>query len=358
MSTPHVLFLTRKFPPSRGGMETFSYELTSRYPEPATVVHYGHRQRDIIWAAPLLLLSAISKRKQTDIIHLGDLVLAPLAPLLKRLTGRPIVATAHALELTYRNSLLKILIQRGLPAIDHIVAVSDYTAELLIQKGVPKNRLSVITHGVVAPHQDSSRQAARAELCQSLQLGQEDCNRPLILTVGRLVKRKGVAWFIENVLNHLSGENPLYLVASDGPERDRIKALAENRTDIRLLGKVDHEQLKLLYAGADIFVMPNIDEPGDAEGFGFVAIEAAINGLPVAASRIEGIPSAIHDGQNGILVTPGDAEGYTKTLNKWLKDPEARVAFGSTSRAYTKRHFNWDDRVTQYKALFATLTRS
>lgn len=357
----HILFLTRKYPPQKGGMETFSYRLTTLYPGEKTIIHYGQKQRDIVWVVPLLCIRALFTLRKTSVVHLGDMVLAPIALVLKRFTKKPIVATAHALELTYKNPLLRSLINASLSSIDAFVAVSPYTADLLKQRGVPSEKISVITHGVdeVTPKQQT---LARNILSKALNIDPATCQKAtILLTVGRLVKRKGVAWFIESVLPRLQAPQDsrlLYLIVSDGPDRKHIEQLIQQHNlsnQAKLLGKVSDDMLAILYSAGDIFVMPNIRVEGDAEGFGFVAIEAAAYGLPVIASNMDGIPAAIHNQQNGILVEPGNADAYEQALRQWCAHPEERRAFGQQARTYTLQAFRWETKVQEYQQLFERL---
>jgi len=349
-----VTFLTRKFPPARGGMETFSFELTRRYPEEHTILHHGQRQRDIVWAAPLLLIRALLRKRSTALYHLGDLVLVPLAPLLSRLTKRPIVVTVHALELLYDSWLLQWFINRSLDSVSHFVAVSSFTRQLLVDRGVSENRISVIPHGVEAPAV-VDHDAARKKLDSVLNLPKD---RLLICTVGRLIRRKGVAWFIEHVLPQIQNGNPLYLMASCGPDHSHIESVIQKcgmSDSVRLLGKVSDDLLRDIYAGVDMFVVPNIRVPHDAEGFGFVAVEAAAAGLPVIAARLEGITEAIHQGENGTLVEPEDADAFVAAIAHLAQNKATRRKLGQRAREYTKEHFRWDDIAQHYADLFDEL---
>jgi phosphatidylinositol alpha-1,6-mannosyltransferase len=348
----HITFLTRKYPPAKGGMETFSYELGRAYTDSRTIINHGQKQRDIVWAIPRLLFDGWRLRKKTDVYHLGDLVLAPLAPLLKLLTRKPVVVTVHALELTFDNPMLRFAINRSLWAMTHFVCVSQFTAGLLRDRGVSQKRMSVIGHGIIPP-QSLERSTARTDLFA--ELGATDTGRPLLVTVGRLVKRKGVAWCIEHVIPRLRDLNPLYIVTSSGPDQERIEQLIEQHDlgDIVILaGKVSEDALLNAYASTDIFLMPNIPVEHDAEGFGFVAIEAASYGAPVLASRLEGIPDAIHDGKNGRLVEPENADTYERMIREWLDDDTERHAFGEQARAYTLSTFRWESVAQQYQQVF------
>lgn len=357
----HIVFLTRKFPPQKGGMETFSYQLTQQYPGPKYVIARGKKQRDIIWVIPALTLQGIKQSSTAAVYHLGDLVLAPVALFLKLFTSVPIVATVHGLELTFRNSLLKWLIRISLSSIDHFVAVSNNTALMLEQWGIPRDKISVIVHGAISKS-SIHHTSARKKLCDTLQFSEAECSeRFVLLSVGRLVKRKGVEWFIRNVMPQLkthASMKPLYLIVSTGPEKDSIeKSITElGLVDyVRLLGNTNNDLLQNLYEGSDVFIMPNISVQNDVEGFGFVAIEAAMNELPVVASNIEGIPDAIHDGKNGKLVEASNPQSFRDAIESWFEHSETRTQFGKSAREYTIKKFSWKDRAQEYKELFDSL---
>lgn len=349
-----TLFVTRKYPPQHGGMETFSWELTNRFPTQKKVIKISQRtQRQILWILPLLCVRTLFNIHSSSVIHLGDLVLAPIARVTRLFTKKPIVVTVHALELTYKRQLLKTAIDSSLSAIDHFVAVSDYTRGLLMDRGVPADKITVIPHGVDIPEFDRTESRTVAE-----DVADASANTLILLSVGRLQRRKGVAWFLESVIPLLHGLDFRYVVTSTGPEYKRLQHFITQHgleEQVKLVGKVDSETLHHLYAGADIFVMPNIPVENDAEGFGFVAIEAAAYGLPVLASRLEGITSAIADGENGLLITPKHAEGYADNILEWARDEKQRKAFGKRTRRYTKNHSGWSEPVDAYQKLFTML---
>jgi glycosyltransferase involved in cell wall biosynthesis len=339
-------------------METFSWQLTQHWKGDHTVIARGKRQRDIFWVAPVLLYHAWRLRRSADVFHLGDGVLAPLAPCIRALTRKPVVITVHGLEVTYAHAgpFYPHLIAWGLRATTHIVCVSQFTAFLLRERGIAESRITVIPHGVVAP-ETMQRALARQTVASRAEMSPTALDHHyVLLTVGRLVKRKGVAWFIENVLPRIRDLKPLYIVTSTGPDAEHIRRIVQSKeldAVVKLVGKVSPETLAHLYAGADVFVMPNISVPHDVEGFGFVPVEAAAHGLPVVASRLEGIPDAIHDQKNGMLYTPNDPAACAALLRTWHEHPAVRTAFGEQARAYTREHFRWEDVVQQYAVVFS-----
>jgi phosphatidylinositol alpha-1,6-mannosyltransferase len=115
---------------------------------------------------------------------------------------------------------------------------------------------------------------------------------------------------------------------------------------------VSDQLLKTLYNTADMFVMPNIPVPNDMEGFGLVALEAASCSTTVIASQLEGVQDAIINGQNGYLVTPGDAAGYVQAISRELG---GRTLSPEAVRAYTLQHYSWDETARHYAELMQSL---
>ena len=114
-----------------------------------------------------------------------------------------------------------------------------------------------------------------------------------------------------------------------------------------LLGQISEELLRLLYAGSDVFVMPNIPVAGDIEGFGVVMLEAGGYGLPVLAANLEGIKDVVEDGENGRLLPPGDADAFRHAIEEFH---DARVRLEASDRAekYVRERFGWDAIAERY----------
>jgi glycosyltransferase involved in cell wall biosynthesis len=168
-------------------------------------------------------------------------------------------------------------------------------------------------------------------------------DRKVLLTVGRLVERKGVCWFIDKVLPEL-GSSYVYLVAGDGPERGRAQRIVEQRglrEQVHLLGKVTDRDLEALYRTADVFVMPNVPVPGTMEGFGLVALEAASAGVPVVASDLEGIRDAVVDGETGVLVESGNVAAFVDAIKRAQAMPREQVASATAA-------FSWENVARRY----------
>jgi glycosyltransferase involved in cell wall biosynthesis len=329
------LFVTRKFPPSVGGMETLSFSvwrtLHSAAPEARLVAHGGSNRSLPLWLpVALVRVLAACMTRRVHVVLTGDAVVyTVLAPLL-RLCRVPHATMVMGLDLTWQPAAYRAVVHPALRRAPLVVAISQATAQAARSFGVPAERLRVVRLGVEAPDvPPEERRRCAAELRQRLGLSDRQL---VLLTVGRLVRRKGMAWFVDEVLPHLP-EHLVYVLAGDGEDRTAVEeAVRRRRLDgrVRLLGQVDDPTREMLFRGADLFVQPNIPVAGDMEGFGLVTIEAAMRGLPVVASRLEGIEDAVVDGSTGLLLPTADADTWRRETGRLVHDRERLGALGRT----------------------------
>lgn len=354
----NILFISRKFPPSTGGMELFAYDLYNALQDEADVklVKWGGSNKWLPIVLPWLGIRAAWRllKGGVDVIHAQDGVLAPITWLLARLFRKPYAVVIHGLDITHPTVIYQKCVVPFIRRADYLVCISKAAAAELIIRGVPRERVAVIP---LAVHDDLYGKADRHDLHDLL--GIAPATRTL-LTVGRLVPRKGVAWFISEVLPQLVKRYGAlqYLVIGTGDDKKNIeKAItaAKMKDHVRLLGKVPDDVRRAAYNGADVFVMPNINVPGDMEGFGLVLLEAALCARPIVAANTEGIADAIHPGKNGLLVPSGDAALFAEKITAFLADPEQAASFGGRSRAYTMQHFQWGVLAAQYMDIYRQL---
>jgi glycosyltransferase involved in cell wall biosynthesis len=122
------------------------------------------------------------------------------------------------------------------------------------------------------------------------------------------------------------GDRPWQLtVAGDGPAGEAIRALfPAGRTCF--LGQVAPADMPSVYADADLFVWPAINE-----AYGLVLLEAQAAGLPVVAGRTGGVPDIVADGKTGLLTPEGDDEAFAAALLRLLDNPDLRTRMGSAA---------------------------
>ncbi|MCX6340363.1 MAG: glycosyltransferase family 4 protein [Candidatus Aureabacteria bacterium] len=362
-----LLCISRKYPPSVGGMQRMNYEVIRRLAAAtnAIVIKWGGSQLYLLffiyWALIRSLL-LLPKRKRPDVIYLGDALLSPLGFTLKKILRRPVAVTAHGRDLTFRFPLYRRKIGFSLRRLDLVIGVSRHTTELCRAMGVPPERCVTINNGVnpeehVPTPEDIS--AAREWLtARGIEPG-----IPIIMTVGRLVKRKGIARFISEIFPLLTASFPklLYIVVGEGKERKSIeKAITEHRFggNVILAGRLPNHLVRGLMGVSKVFVMPNIAVPGDVEGFGIAALEASCAGLPVIASDLEGIRDAVTDGENGFLIPPGNPRRFAAAIEMLLTNERKRQEAGERARKFTAEHYSWDKVAKNYLVKLENITKT
>jgi len=342
-----VLFVTRKYPPRIGGMESLSYSLLTGFPEPKTSITLGRSQKHLVWFLPYVLWRVALTAHRYDVIHLGDALLS-VAGFLPRLFGKRVAVSVHGLDMTFAPRLYQAYLKLFLRA-DVIIANSASTQRIAEARGLP--RVCAISIGVPERYFAVSRATHR-----DAELERKRAGRVTLLTVGRLVPRKGAAWFVRHVLPKLP--SVLYVLVGVGAEHDEIlRAAAEVGTSdqVWLAGSVSDARLLDILGTSDVFVMPNIEVPGNVEGFGIVAIEASASGLPVVASRLQGIPDAVVDGENGTLVPPENADAFVAALEPLIADAAERLKRGAHGREFTEKNYSWPRIIQQYETVFQSL---
>jgi phosphatidylinositol alpha-1,6-mannosyltransferase len=165
-----------------------------------------------------------------------------------------------------------------------------------------------------------------------------------LLTVARLVERKGHMKVLDAMVEL---PNTKYVIVGDGPMREKIEmriaelGLVERVT---IMTDVDDEDLPVLYADADIFVMPTTQSSVDREGFGIVYLEANLFGLPVVGTRTGGVAEAILDGKTGVLVDD-TTDDLVKALQALIDSPELRASMGSRGRVRVLEQFTREEQM-------------
>lgn len=383
MSRPlRVLLLAWNFPPAVGGIESVARHLAEGLPrcghEVFTVARHapGPEARPDVVRPPRPGFPAYQayslragwrrlREHGADAIVCAGIASAPTGWLLSRRFGVPYLLLAHGSDVVHGGWLY----QRGMRFLFRhaagVPANSRHTRQSLVAAGCAPERIAVIHPGVDAALFPEIDEGAVATWRARHQLQ----GRRVLLSAGRLIRRKGIAEFIENVIPALHRRFPdlVYVVA--GGDATASLAHAERLLDrlqervgalglgecVRLLGTVSDADLRELYHVADLFVLPAIPVPGDSEGFGIVFLEAALAKTPAVATRLGGIPDAVEPGQSGVLLDPGDWEGLTRAVSALLEDEGGRKKLGASARQRVLDSFTWPVIVRQYADFIETV---
>jgi len=341
-----TVFVTRRYPPSVGGMETLAagvWRSVSRARLDSVLIAHGGTNRGLLLWLPQawLRLAVLALRGKVGLVLIGDApTYAALRPLL-RVLGLRTAVMVMGLDVTYENRVYRRLVPTALRRADLVIAISEATRQATIGAGVDADRIAVLRLGVDPPLQRTDPALSRARVEGSIGIGPDQV---ILVTLGRLVARKGVRWFVSEVLPQV-GADVHYVVAGDGPELEPISAAASAAGvagRVHLLGRVDDTMREDLLSACDLFVQPNVTVPGDMEGFGLVTIEAAMRDALVVAADLEGIKDAVLPNRTGILVESGDATAWASTLNALVEDRPAMERTGRTFGAAARELFSED----------------
>ena len=281
-------------------------------------------------------------RADRSVVHAGRVLPEGLAAWLARLMGGARYACwAHGEELNYAelSRELSVLMRRIYRDADAILANSRNTAALVEAFGVGSDRIHVVHPGV-----DVRRFRPNVAGAAVLRTRIGRPNEIVLLTAGRLQRRKGHVLALRALAGLLPALPLRYVIVGDGEERGRLEQLADSlgvRDRVTFAGAVPAEELPAYYAAADLFVHPNRVEGGDFEGFGLVFLEAAASGLPVIGGASGGVPEAVQEGVTGVLVSGTDVEELKAALRSFVTSPDRRRAMGQAGRAWAAR-FTWE----------------
>ncbi|MFC6510799.1 glycosyltransferase [Promicromonospora citrea] len=276
----------------------------------------------------------------------------------------PVVQTFHALGAVKRrhqgaadtSPAERLAVERMLcREADLVVATCrDEVAELR-RMGLPEDRVRVVPCGVDLGAFTPGAPAA-----------DDEAGRPLrVLSLGRLVERKGVATAVE-ALARLAGRGggPVELLVAGGPPPDRLGGdpevlrllnLARSlgvHDRVRFLGAVSHDEVPALLRSVDVVVCAPWYEP-----FGIVPLEAAACGRPVVASAVGGMLDTVVDGRTGLLVPPRDPDAVADALAR-LTDERYRLRLGAAARVRAEQRYGWASVARQTADAYAEVVGS
>jgi phosphatidylinositol alpha-1,6-mannosyltransferase len=275
-------------------------------------------------------------------IHAGQLIAGGICGLIIHfLFGIPYVIYCYGADLLEfsRYFWARPLIRSIFANSRRIITISRYTSGLIQHLYNPRTEIAIIN-----PCVEDRFFVHDPALTENLRRRYALDNKKVVITIGRLVERKGHDTVIK-ALAILRKTVPAihYLIVGDGPNRLFLENLAQSTgvSDvITFCGKATPDELPSYYRLGEIFIMvPRIlQQKGDVEGFGIVYLEANAAGLPVVASRTGGIPDAVENGANGLIVNdPTDSAEIAAVLAELFSNDALRMTLSLTSEAWVKK---------------------
>jgi phosphatidylinositol alpha-1,6-mannosyltransferase len=363
-----ILCITNDFGPRAGGIETFVIGLIERLPQSRVIVYTSAQDNsepyDRKWLADygievvrdkakILLptpgvaycVKDLVRERRISTVFFG--AAAPLALLsrgLRKVGVKHIVALTHGHEVWWSKvwpfTMAMNFISRH---VNHLTYLGEYTRSA-ISRSVTKQAAANMVK--IAPGIDTDHFSPRdaSELRRELGL----TNKKVIVSVGRLVHRKGQDVLIEAMPSIIKEVPEAHiLMIGEGPYRSyletRVKTLGLQER-VTFIGRIQYAELPRYICAGDIFVMPSRSRLAglEVEGLGIVYLEASACGLPVIAGNSGGAPDAVLAGKTGLVVEGTKTEVVASAVVELLLDPKRSQAMGLAGREWITKEWRWD----------------
>jgi phosphatidylinositol alpha-1,6-mannosyltransferase len=372
--------VTNDFPPKVGGIQTYILSLLESLDEDevtvvapdvagaaATDSQFGFEVVRLKTTAGALVPTPGTARQIASLVSsrgvgvVGLTSMTPLGPLggtVARLADIPLIVWHHGAELAIPAKIPggALLLRRLADRVSIHFVVSRWTERIARKVFGPGADIRLMRFGIdsgrfnPAPDSGADKRHSR----ERLGIVAQDAD-PLVLSVGRLVKRKGNDVLISAMVSVKARypSSSLVIVGS-GTDKARLENLANEigtTGAVEFLGEVEADRLSDLYRCADVFASPIRSRflGLEGEGLGITLVEAAACGLPVVAGRSGGTPEAVVDGVTGFVVDGSDSYEVAEAIGKLAGDRELRISMGRRGREFVESEFNRARMVDTYR---------
>ena len=367
VSSP-VLFVTNDFGPRAGGIETFVIGLIERRPFGQTIVYTsaqsGSEEYDQAWKsdfgvtvirdrAKILLPTPRVARNLARIIKGSNIQVAAFgaaAPLgllsasMKKAGIRKTVALTHGHEVWWAKVFpFNLALRRIGTTVDSLTFLGEFTQQAIshsLSKAAGAQMVK-IAPGIDVDHfipQDAS------QLRRELKLE----NKRVIVSVGRLVHRKGQDHLIQSLPEILKSVPDAHvLMVGQGPYLSHLKKLVARHNvaeHVSFIGRIQYAQLPQYICAGDVFAMPSRSRffGLEVEGLGIVYLEASACGLPVIAGSSGGAPDAVLNGVTGFVVDGQNNQEIAAAAIRLLSDMDQAKKMGAAGREWIIENWRWE----------------
>lgn len=174
-----------------------------------------------------------------------------------------------------------------------------------------------------------------------------------LLTVTRLIERKGIRFLIQAMKN-VTVNNPhvKLVIVGEGPDHSTFEKLTrqlELQENIVFAGRVSDQELKEHYTTSHIFILPSTEE-----ALGVVLLEAMYHSLPIVASNVGGVPEIVTNQETGILTAPGNPKELSQAIKSLIESPEKRRYYSERGRRHVLENFTWEKIAAAFELIIKT----
>ena len=329
-------------------------KFVTKYPLPLlrslNIFKYGRKAASL---ELLYLIIPFLEKGPYDVIHCQLGMCGPKALLLKQIAGvnAKLVTSFRGYDAssTLKNNpgFYDDLFRMG----ELFCPVSQYLRERIIKEGCNEKKIVVFRSGIdCEKFKYFPRTIADTEVIK-------------VLTIARLVEKKGVRYAIEAIARLVgTGRRVNYVVVGDGElhaDLERLIKHLEVTTHVQLLGWQTHDEVIKLLQNTHILVAPSVTAGnGDQEGIPNAIKEAMAMGLPVISTRHGGIAELLEEGVSGFLVPERDVDALADRLAYLIEHPKIRAEMGWAGRKHVEQHYDIEKLNDRLVELYEQVVRS
>ena len=351
-----TILVAIEFPPAFGGVETYYAKLAEYWPDEFAVI--TNQSNELLskglpflkWSKAVGTILKTVKNSKPDWLIAGEILPIGTAMwLVSFFTSYKYAVVLHGLDfaLATRSPFKRWLSKKILTRANKIISANSKTVEELAKFLKDSSRIVVVNPGV-----DPEKPMVRPGLAAALRANYGLDYLNVIITIARLVPRKGIDTMLSILPQILETcPNTAYVIIGKGPDEHRLK---EMMRDPALSGKVfimtdttDEEKWAWLEI-SDIFSMPTREIGTDYEGFGIVYLEANLFSKPVVATNSGGVKDAVSDHVNGLLIPSNNSDALAKALIDLLQDKNLRESLGQKGKERFVTDFAWSKQVSLF----------
>ena len=356
------LIVTRAFPPELGGMQSLMWGLTKEMSKNFMIKVFADYQKNhkefddkesfsIERVGGIKFLRKIRKAQLINEFLKESKVQGIIADHWKSLelikSNKKKYCLIHGKEINHpKESSINTRLIKVLNDTEKVIANSEYTKNLAIDKGVDKNKVVVINPGVNPAEELNKKSLEKVERLLKIKT-------PRLITVSRFDKRKNHEKVIM-ALRNLKQQYPdiIYICIGYGDEESNLKKLVQEldlSSQVMFFKDISDDLKNSLLTKSDIFVMPSIIHKTSVEGFGISYVEAAQYGVPSLGGKDGGASDAIDHNKTGLICDGNNLDDIYSSLNSMIENKK-HLELGKNAKDYVSK-FQWEKIIEEYKKI-------
>jgi phosphatidyl-myo-inositol dimannoside synthase len=373
---PKILLITNDLGPRAGGIESFILGLLKRLPHNSVIVYTSSQPKSesfdkdlfdkygvivirdrskILLPTPRVTKRAVKLMREFDtkIIWFGAAApLALMAAPLRKNGATRLIALTHGHEVWWAKlPIFGQLLGKISRDVDVLTYLGEYTKNAIKKVVSDQSKLIKMAPGIDVEHFQPSEESD--DLIHRLNIS----NRPVIVSVGRLVHRKGQDKLIIAMAQVIKDfPTAVLLLVGEGPIKYMLQKLVQHHSlekNVIFAGRVQLNELPRYIQLGQIFAMPARDRffGLEVEGLGIVYLEASACGLPVIVGNSGGAPDAVISEKTGLIVDGTSPDRIANSIKSLLQHPEVAKRYGAAGREWVVNEWRWEIWSKRFNAL-------